>query len=276
MGGIEDDGSHVRPTASSMNSTCCTRERLRWHVAEGACCRRRASACGRARSSNGMPGGNAGGRIVRWAGPGSSRLTGKLMSSTASNGHRLRIADPNRSDGSAPTAAGSGSEPTELPVPVARRMLGDPTRGVRMAIVLPYLLKTHDVRRPTRPSHVTISRRRSGHPGTDQRIDVELHNPQRTAQPTCIPPPDGEIWRTVLPWFAARRGSGGWSLECPARAGVGVAGLSERRAPGSGHRVRTSAVRGPEGSWGRDSRAAGLVPVPVHLAADRTGSAGSR
>jgi len=69
------------------------------------------------------------------------------------------------------------AQPAELPLPVVPRMLGDPTPSVRMAMVLPYLLKTHHVRlQLVQPSHDLMPTLRPPRP--NQRIDVELHNPQ--------------------------------------------------------------------------------------------------
>ena len=52
--------------------------------------------------------GSAGGRDVKYGGWGSSSQTGRPIGSTASSGQRLRIADPNLIDVSAPTASGLG------------------------------------------------------------------------------------------------------------------------------------------------------------------------
>ncbi len=72
-----------------------------------------------------------------------------------------------------------GREPTELPLPVVRRMLGDPIPSVRMAMVLPYLLKTHNVRvQLVQPRHDLIPTLRPPRP--EHRVDVELHDPQHT------------------------------------------------------------------------------------------------
>jgi hypothetical protein len=68
-------------------------------------------------------------------------------------------------------------EATELPQPVDCSMLGDPTGSVRMAIVLLYLLKTHNVRvQLVQPGHDLMATLRP--PRSDRRVDVELHNPQ--------------------------------------------------------------------------------------------------
>ena len=67
-------------------------------------------------------------------------------------------------------------EPAELPVPVARSVLGDPTARVRVTIVLPDLLKAHDISvqlvEPRDDLAPTF-----GPSSADQRIDVELHDP---------------------------------------------------------------------------------------------------
>ena len=56
-------------------------------------------------------------------------------------------------------------------------MLGEPASGVRVAIVLPDLLETHDVGvQLVEPGHDLVSTLPP--PSTDQRIDIELHDPQ--------------------------------------------------------------------------------------------------
>jgi hypothetical protein len=67
---------------------------------------------------------------------------------------------------------------------------GDPTGGVRVAMVLPNLLKTHNVRvHFVQPRHDLIATLRP--PPPDRRVNVELHNPQHAVgHPHTLPVPE--------------------------------------------------------------------------------------
>jgi hypothetical protein len=85
------------------------------------------------------------------------------MSSAASNGHRLRIADPNRSDGSAPTAFGSGGgnpPNSHCQSPAAYSAIQPPVFGWRSSCHTSCRQTTSGF---NSSSHVTISCRRSSH-----------------------------------------------------------------------------------------------------------------
>ena len=78
-------------------------------------------------------------------------------------------------------------EPTELPVPRARQLLGDPTASVRMAMVLPYLLKAHDTWfQLVEPGHDLMPTFRP--PGPNQGVDVELYDAQHALRHALIMP----------------------------------------------------------------------------------------
>ena len=87
--------------------------------------------------------------------------------------HRLRI---------------RGREPAELPEPVARRMFGDPTPSVRMAIVLPNLLKTHNVSDSTRRARSRSLVRRSGQRGPTNESTLSCTTRNTPSEHTHIVP----------------------------------------------------------------------------------------
>ena len=125
-----------------------------------------------------MPSGNAGVLIVRCAGPSSSWLTGRVVTSTTSKGHRLRIADPTSVKGGPDRSRVGWCEPPELPAPIAHEMVRDPPRGIRMAVVFPDLLQADDIgAQLVEPRNDLVPTVQP--PRLHERIDVELHYPQR-------------------------------------------------------------------------------------------------
>ena len=120
-----------------------------------------------------------------------------------------------------------GRETAELPVPVTSRVLGDPASSVRVAIVLPDLLETHDVGvQLVEPVHDLVSTLPP--PSTDKRIDVELHDPQHPLGHTHTLP----VMSATPP---ARSGAERAPMGCPRRTGNNPARRvrNRRLEPGS-------------------------------------------